>query len=73
MCARECVCVSCESVCVFVLECVRVVSPASRIFFVCACTCGSGRREGTSWQTCQVFVEALYVRNFFYVYIMTIN
>ena len=32
MCARECVCVSCESVCVFVLECVRVVSPASRIF-----------------------------------------
>ena len=32
MCARACVCVSCESVSSFVLACVRVVSPASRIF-----------------------------------------
>ena len=34
------------------------------------------RREGrnnTSGQTCQVFVAALYARNVFHLYIMTIN
>ena len=32
LCARSCVCVSCESACVFVRTCVRVISRASRIF-----------------------------------------
>ena len=76
VCTCVCVCVPCESVCAFVHACVRVVSRARGIFGVCACAYGKGRREGmknTSGKTCQVFVAALFARNVFHMYIMTIN
>ena len=58
VCAFVCACVLCESVCPFVRACVRVVSRAR------------WKEKYTSWQTCQVFVAALYGRNVFHVYIM---